>query len=945
MNINNINITVFDNRLEKRIRKIRPIEAYIEQAENGKNTLSFTDLDEVLEKKQRVVVEERPKGEAPRLSIYTIEGIETNRDGEEISYTYFCEGLIYEMYNIYIDDRRFRESNARAVMDAIFKYTNFTYSFEDNNLGLKAINTSFYHTDCYTAFIDTLNQLGYYYEVKEDNNFSLKAHIIIRESHRVSNNRITYGKNLLNATRRIKEDSIVNVLYPYGNGQEIKDESGSGTGNYSRKIDISKAKKGNGSKYVMDADSIAKWGRHEATMDFDCDDVDELYELALHNLEFLKAPRVEYEVNVYSDGDLYKIGDMVIISDIELELLITAKVVEIKKDIISGEVSVKLGHYEDIGIKNKKEEDRKILSKLQNRINELASNFKPSEDGTSHVGINSVEGLQEILDKLELEIDYGKQTYITHSEITKIREEITEKIGAVGGYVYLDEGKGIVTYDKPKDDGPTQIVQMVGGAIRFANSKDKNGNWIFKTAINGDGINAESINANTLTTDLLKFGDVSLTQTLKNLKDESEKDKKKIDDLSASQSEATTEINNKISDLSASQSEATTKINNKIDGIITSVGDIKNEQTADKQWLTEEFSRVSTTVEDKYNTAIKLNEEKVLDLETRITGGKIEISSVNTLKDSVNNLSESQAKLANDLETNKAEITATNLKFTNLSSDVESKLSALDLQFKESNEGVESRLSAVELDLKNSKEGYDSKLSAYDVKFTDAHNNLASSLSALDLKFTKANEGMTTTINSQGVDILNLKNSDAKNSNAITRIKAGMAMFLKEDDLGRYGSTVIDGGRIKTGMISSKDGSTWINLSNGEFNFKDKLKFGSYKSPDGKYYSDLILNGSVNSSSIIGDTLIGGAYIIQTAIGGDSTMLYTENTKTTFRTNVYTLDISAGYRMNLDADKIKFEGELENDAGPGFTMAQLYNWISEVTRKVGVTKIYDQSRL
>lgn len=924
MNINNINITVFDNRLEKRIRKIRPIEAYIEQAENGKNTLSFTDLDEVLEKKQRVVVEERPKGEAPRLSIYTIEGIETNRNGEEISYTYFCEGLIYEMYNIYIDDRRFRESNARAVMDAIFKYTNFTYSFEDNNLGLKAINTSFYHTDCYTAFIDTLNQLGYYYEVKEDNNFSLKAHIIIRESHRLSNNRITYGKNLLNATRRIKEDSIVNVLYPYGNGQEIKDESGSGTGNYSRKIDISKAKKGNGSKYVMDADSIAKWGRHEATMDFDCDDVDELYELALHNLEFLKAPRVEYEVNVYSDGDLYKIGDMVIISDIELELLITAKVVEIKKDIISGEVSVKLGHYEDIGIKNKKEEDRKILSKLQNRINELASNFKPSEDGTSHVGINSVEGLQEILDKLELEIDYGKQTYITHSEITKIREEISEKIGAVGGYVYLDEGKGIVTYDKPKDDNPTQIVQMLGGAIRFANSKDKDGNWIFKTAINGDGINAESINANTLTTDLLKFGDVSLTQALKTLKVESEEDKKKIDDLSAS------------------QSEATTKINNKIDGIISSVGDIKNAQTADKQWLTEEFSRVSTTVEDKYNTAIKLNEEKVLDLETRITGGKIEISSVNTLKDSVNTLSESQATLAKDLETTKSEITATNLKFTNLSSDVESKLSALDLQFKESNEGVESRLSAVELDLKNSKEGFESKLSAYDVKFTDANNNLASSLSALDLKFTNANEGMTTTINSQGVDILNLKNSDAKNSNAITRIKAGMAMFLKEDDLGRYGSTVIDGGRIKTGMISSKDGSTWINLSNGEFNFKDKLKFGSYKSYGEKYKSDLVLKGALNSVSSDGETLIAENYIIQRGKKSFRSAFITDNEGLHIFTENSNLNISSGFTVKLLASHIKLVGKIVNDAGPGFTVEQLYNWIDEATDKLGITRVYNQ---
>lgn len=969
-------LTVYDSRLNKKIRLIRPTEAHIEQLENGRNILIFSDLDEVLEKKQRVVVDEELEGSRHKLSIYTTEGIESIRSGDEISYAYYCEGIIYEMTNIYIDDRRFRQSTALQVFDAIFKYTNFNYKFEDNNMGAKAITTSFYHISAYTAFIDTLNKLGYYYEIEDSDKLSLNQTVIIKKDNKLSKTRITYGKNLTGATRRIKDDTIVNVLYPYGNSLEKTDEEGKATGGYTRKIDISTAKKSGGKKYVMDTESIEKWGRHEATMDFDTDDVDELYELAMQNLNYLKGPRIEYEVEVISDGDLYRVGDMVLVSDTELNILVTAKVVELQKDLLSGEFSVKLGHYEDIGITNKKNEERAMIDKLQNRLKELAANFNPSEGGES-IAIHSVDGLQEILDRLELEIDTGKETYISKSDITKIRDDLNKKLSTLGGYVYMDEGKGVLTYDKPREENPTKVVQMVGGAIRFANKKDENGNWIYNTAITGDGINASAIDVNTLTTDILKYGDITLTQELKNISADKE------------------------------------KLENKTDGIITSVDEIRKDQEENNKWVTEEFTRVSTSLEDRFNSAVSIGEEKVLDLETKIKAGEIKISSVEDLKASVDGLAAAnntnliyngdlatpQERLRDGLKllvdsnytledfgdenkkvikieasgskivTIKVPYKFSPYKFTpgttysssfvlkkeneaninvsikyygdviaetfNLGAEstgdykklynqhyfnaekqetseyytvildiqsattltlglfdtraagatnnynVDKKLYEMELtskflKFKEKYENIDGQdittylasLSARQLDFENQLEGYSSTLSAMDVKFTKADEDIASSLSALALSFNDVENNVSSSLSAQKLEFekfsennekfktsldartLKLEQQVADNQKAITEISPGMAKFVKEEDLGKTGTTIIDGGRLKTGKISSTDESTWINLEDGTFNFKDKLKIEEYNSPTtGETLSELIFAGVLKSYS------------------------------------------------------------------------------------------------
>ena len=69
---------------------------------------------------------------------------------------------------------------------------------------------------------------------------------------------------------------------------------------------------------------------------------------------------------------------------------------------------------------------------------------------------------------------------------------LNEELNTTGGWVYEEPGQGIMVYDR-KPPNATQCVKIGGGVIGVANSKNSAGNWIFRTAIDGDGINADQI--------------------------------------------------------------------------------------------------------------------------------------------------------------------------------------------------------------------------------------------------------------------------------------------------------------------------------------------------------------------------------------------------------------------------------------------------------------------
>lgn len=107
---------------------------------------------------------------------------------------------------------------------------------------------------------------------------------------------------------------------------------------------------------------------------------------------------------------------------------------------------------------------------------------------------NSLEDIQNWLD-LE-----GTSEYVS-----ALIDRINNEINVTGGYTYLVEGVGIITYDKAVSDPSVgaeadQAVEVRGGSIRIADSKDAQGNWEWKTVFTAGHIAGELVTAAQITT-------------------------------------------------------------------------------------------------------------------------------------------------------------------------------------------------------------------------------------------------------------------------------------------------------------------------------------------------------------------------------------------------------------------------------------------------------------
>lgn len=84
--------------------------------------------------------------------------------------------------------------------------------------------------------------------------------------------------------------------------------------------------------------------------------------------------------------------------------------------------------------------------------------------------------------------------------------ELNSQMNSQGGYVYVsDDGKGLITYDKPEDQDPTMAIQILGGAFRIANGKLPNDEWDWRTFGDGNGFLADEFIGGMLKGGKVKF--------------------------------------------------------------------------------------------------------------------------------------------------------------------------------------------------------------------------------------------------------------------------------------------------------------------------------------------------------------------------------------------------------------------------------------------------------
>ena len=446
------------------------------RATDATDTLDVTCLGEI-NKDERIVF----KDSMGRWCEYVCQGSETKRaSGIPVTVAY-CAGSIAELSRSYIEDKRNRDADAKSCLVKALDGTRWEAGTVDLGATLQSADLSFYHCTVLEAIQSIADTYGLEieteYQPTDDGNAIGRRiiHMLDRRGQTNPSRRFEYGKDLTEISRDVDSADVITRLYGWGKGVETTDESGNATGGYGRKIDLSTVN--NGKKYVEDTTATQNWGipgpdgtRQPSVGDVDftdCDDPNELLALTKAKLKTLSTPVVSYEATVAAlqkagmgtegvdVGDEVQIVDTAFISPLRLE----GRVLKIDEDLVGSLADTK------ITLGNIRQTYTQRLSAQQQQLDKLVS----SSGAWNAAAAGTGPYMRDLIDR------------------------INEIMNETGGYAYMKPGIGIMVYDKPEDQNPTQAIQIGGGFWRIADKKKPNGEWDFRSLANGHGIFADTL--------------------------------------------------------------------------------------------------------------------------------------------------------------------------------------------------------------------------------------------------------------------------------------------------------------------------------------------------------------------------------------------------------------------------------------------------------------------
>lgn len=282
----------------------------------------------------------------------------------------------------------------------------------------------------------------------------------------------------------------------------------------------------------------------------DCEDQAELLALTKAELAERCTPKVSYEVDAVSlarAGEGFEgadEGDTVLVIDevYDPPLRVQARITKVEEDqLTEGKATYTIGNFQTVG---------EIMAAQRSNIQKAASNLKQTITNAINASNSASSGkwgaqltdtkeyleaytddtaetlreytnttveqaeetlraideankqyLESITDALDASLDAATNAIdALESELSKVPDDIrdqiidmlNEELNTTGGWVYEEPGQGIMVYDRQPPNA-TQCVKIGGGVIGVSNQKNSSGNWMFRTAIDGDGINADQI--------------------------------------------------------------------------------------------------------------------------------------------------------------------------------------------------------------------------------------------------------------------------------------------------------------------------------------------------------------------------------------------------------------------------------------------------------------------
>lgn len=460
----------------KKIRRKREI--------NGVNNLELECKREV-EEGQRLLF----KDKEGLWNEYIIFDYFKDHDKEGVTYSVYAEDVTSELYWSYIDDLKPRNETASSLLGRLLENTRFEVGYVDK-FPKKSFNL--YRTNVKASLWKMLEEYGAEINVRiivENDKGIVHRYIDLRNKiGKDLGKRFTYKKDMESVKKTTSYKDLVTALYGYGKGEEIVKEDGTpsnedkiGGGDYGRKIDF--AEVNNGKKYVTNEEARLKYGigkerKHKyGTVEFnDCEDKEELLELTKEKLKEVSKPKISYELSVedisrYEGyiGEGVGLGDIVIVDDKEIDTLVQTRVVSLSDNPL-----------EEI-------EDSEIV--LGNFIKDLSDN-EIAYDKLKSAFENDRYRFNDELKKLS----NGVKTSYMQTVLEKFNKELNE----TGGWVYAEEGEGLLILNAPKEGNPTQAINLKGGKIAIANHKNADGSFAYETFGDGDGFTANLIRAGVL---------------------------------------------------------------------------------------------------------------------------------------------------------------------------------------------------------------------------------------------------------------------------------------------------------------------------------------------------------------------------------------------------------------------------------------------------------------
>lgn len=296
-----------------------------------------------------------------------------------------------------------------------------------------------------------------------------------------------YGSDLLTVEAETDLTNIATAYYGRGKGEEVSsaEDNASGQAGYGRKINFadivwSKANgepvdKPLGQEFVELPELTELYGFDDGTPRFDIVEFDDIedkaellqatYDYALENAR----PKVQFKSTV-NETDIAELGETVTIIRDDLNIRYKTRIFKIKRSFFSNKI-------------------------------------KDFEFG-DELMISQAKSTKQAQKAMQKQIDEASTFWLV-----ALREAITDSFWNEDGYNYdLRVGNeyglpsGYYSFDRPIDQNPTKVIYMGAGKLLIANSKDTNGEWIWQTAMDGDGINASLINTGVLNAELVQVG-------------------------------------------------------------------------------------------------------------------------------------------------------------------------------------------------------------------------------------------------------------------------------------------------------------------------------------------------------------------------------------------------------------------------------------------------------